>query len=271
MSVLPLYPEAGAERPLKGLYLQERQCWSVSRPPFIYANYIASVDGRISMRDAASGEFVVPQALANARDWRLYQELAAQADVLITSARYFRQLAAGAAQADPPVSMAEEYADLIAWRRARGMAAQPDIAIVSASLDIPPAMLARFPDRQIHVFTRRGADAARKRALEAAGARVVAAGEAWVEGGALRARLAEAGYRTAYMTAGPRVHATLVGAGALDALYLTTRHTLLGGGPGSFHTITEGPMRPEGWILTLASLYLDRAGRQSFACYRLSS
>jgi len=40
----------------------------------------------------------VPDSVANPRDWRLFQELAAQADVLVMSARHLRELAAGAAQ-----------------------------------------------------------------------------------------------------------------------------------------------------------------------------
>ncbi len=275
MSVIPLYPEAGPARPLKGLYLERDvrpEGWAENgRGPFIYANYIASVDGRISLRDASG--FSVPATLANARDWRLYQELAAQADVLIVSGRYVRQLAAGAAQADPPVSTADEYADLLDWRRARGLPAQPDIAIVSASLDIPPEPIRRLADRRVLVLTTARANAARTRdrvrALERAGAQFVPAGEARVEGGKLRERLGEMGYATACMVAGPKVHATLVGAGALDALFLTTRHLLLGGDAGGFHTILEGPAMAT--RLALESMHLDEIGGQSFARYRVLS
>ncbi len=271
MSVIPLYPEAGPARPLKELYLERDvrpEGWAENgRGPFIYANYIASVDGRISLRDASG--FSVPAALANARDWRLYQELAAQADVLIVSGRYVRQLAAGAAQAEPPVSTADEYADLLDWRRARGRPAQPDIAIVSASLDIPPEPIRRLAGRRVLVLSTAHADGARKRALERAGAQVLPAGEARVEGGKLRERLREMGYATACMVAGPKVHATLAGAGALDALFLTTRHLLLGGDAGEFHTILEGPAMAT--RLALTTLHLDEIGGQSFARYRVLS
>jgi len=96
--VLQLYPASHRQRTLNGLYLglnlhRQAEIGDV----LIYANYIASVDGRIAVRDEGSGEFVVPPAIANKRDWRLYQELAAQADVMLTSARYFRQLATGVA------------------------------------------------------------------------------------------------------------------------------------------------------------------------------
>ena len=49
------------------------------------------LDGRIALPAAGRSSHQVPPAIANARDWRLFQELAAQADLLITSARYFRQ------------------------------------------------------------------------------------------------------------------------------------------------------------------------------------
>ena len=103
MTVLRLYPAPQQKIPLKGLYLSlslHRQ--AESGEVFIYANFIASLDGRISLLDA-HGEQGVPASLANKRDWRLYQELAAQSDIMLTSARYFRQLARGNAQDLLPV------------------------------------------------------------------------------------------------------------------------------------------------------------------------
>jgi len=41
---------------------------------------------------------MVPRAIANERDWRLFQELSAQADIFLTSGRYLREWAKGQAQ-----------------------------------------------------------------------------------------------------------------------------------------------------------------------------
>lgn len=104
MSVLRLYPAPPEPTQLEGLYLKLNLHLQVEVGEIlIYSNYIASMDGRISLRDTSTGRFIVPEAIANKRDWRLYQELAAQSDVMITSARYFRQLAKGEAQDLLPV------------------------------------------------------------------------------------------------------------------------------------------------------------------------
>ena len=79
---------------------------------------------------------MVPKDTANERDWRLFQELAAQADLIISSGRYLRDWADGRAQeilqTDDP-----RFADLRQWRQDRGLSPQPDIAIISGSLNFP--------------------------------------------------------------------------------------------------------------------------------------
>ena len=40
----------------------------------------------------------VPKATSNERDWRLFQELAVQADIIISSGRYLRDYAEGQTQ-----------------------------------------------------------------------------------------------------------------------------------------------------------------------------
>jgi len=270
MSVLRLYPAPQEERSLEGLYLSlnlHRQ--AADGDVLIYSNYIASMDGRISLRDANTGQFIVPEAISNKRDWRLYQELAAQSDVMITSARYFRQLATGQAQDLLPVGQAQEDADLLDWRRSQGLDSQPAIAIVSNSLDIPAAALDMVHGRDIYVFTTEQADPAWETALKRHGAHVIHAGSTeGVNGGALRRQLAGLGFSSAYMIAGPQVHGTLIRAGALDRLFLTMHHTLLGG--GAFHTILQGELAAPA-RLELQSLYLDMApeSQQMFAQYSL--
>jgi len=270
MSVLRLYPMPHEQMPLAGLYLGlnlHRQ--AADGDVLVYSNYIASMDGRISLRDANTGQFVVPDAIANKRDWRLYQELAAQADVMITSARYFRQLATGQAQDLLPVGQGKDYADLLDWRHDQGLDTQPAVAIVSNSLDIPVAALDRVQGRDIYVFTTAQADPAWETALKRHGAHVIHAGSSeGVNGGALRRQLAGLGFSSAYMIAGPQVHGTLIRAGALDRLFLTTHHTLLGG--GAFHTILQGELAAPA-RLALQTLYLDAEpdNQQMFAQYSL--
>lgn len=269
MSLTRLLPAPSEPIPLKGAYLGlglHRQAGDAGI--LIYANYIASVDGRIALRDAATGEFSVPASLANTRDWRLYQELAAQADVMIVSARYMRQLARGTAQDLLPVGEAPAYRDLRDWRAAQGLAPQPDVVVVTASLDIPEAALDRLTDRRVIVAVPKGADATKRGALAARGVEVVVTGEARVEGTVLRRALIGLGYRSAYMIAGPGVFRMLLADGAVDRLFLTTRHRLLGG--SAFHTLLDQDL-PAPAALALNALYLDGEGEQHFADYRIGA
>lgn len=269
-SVLRLFPAPQEELPLEGLYLGlNLQRQAAEGDVLIYSNYITSLDGRIAIKNHDSGEFEVPNTIVNKRDWRLYQELAAQSDVMLTSARYFRQLEKGCAQDLLPVGPRDEYADVLDWRRTQGFADQPAVAILSNSLDIPPAVLGGITDRDIYVFTHEGAEPGKVAALGTQGVRVCIAGTSQVEGDLLKAQLAGFGFRSAYMIAGPQVHCTLLAAGALDRLFLTTYHRLLGG--SEFHTMLGGNL-PTSVRCELLSLYLDQAPGhpQSFAQFSLT-
>jgi len=260
--VRSLFPDSSESLPLEGLYLNlnlHRQAGEGEM--LIYANFIASLDGRISRFNPETDDYEVPKSLANGRDWRLYQELAAQSDILITSARYFRQLSKGTAQDMLPVG--KGFDDLKQWRIDQGLKAQPDVAILSRSLDIPTEVFAQLGDRTIYVMTSASASADKRAELESLGVTVMMVGEVDVEGGELRKALISLGFRSAYMIAGPSVHSTLINAGVLDRLFLTTRFTLLGS--DKTHGFFEGKsLAPE-----LMKLYLDEEGQQLFAQYTL--
>jgi len=262
-----LIPQKGGNQALKGLYLAcELHKQAVDGDAFIYSNYIASLDGRIALREPHSHEFSVPKSIANPRDWRLYQELAAQADIMLTSARYFRQLAKGCAQDLLPVGKGEDYNDLRHWRKQHGLRSQPDVMIVSASLDIPLDSLTSISDRKIWVITTSSASEERKSALKAVGASILIGGETTVQGDLLKEHLIALGYRSAYMIAGPQIHHMLLKAGVLNRMFLTTHLSLLG--HDAFHTILQGNMSPVS--CELSSLYLDVKGQQMFGQYRIS-
>jgi len=264
MTVQSLYPQAAADLSLKGLYLDLKlHQQSEAGDVFIYSNYIASLDGRIALRHQATGEFGVPAAIANQRDWRLYQELAAQSDVMITSARYFRQLDKGCAQDLLPVGREPDYTDLAAWRVQQGLKAQPDVVIVSASLDVPLTAVASLQDRQVWVMTSEQADVEKVQRLENIGVKVLIAGNDKVQGKLLKQGLINQGYRSAYMIAGPAVHHTLLADGVLNRLFLSTHLSLLGG--DDFHSILNGDISAV--QASLVSLYLDIQGGQMFGQY----
>jgi len=266
MRVQCLFPESKKNIPLQQLYLGlnlHRQ--AMTGDVLIYGNYIASLDGRISLRHEQTGEFSVPDSIGNKRDWRLYQELAAQADVMITSARYFRQLDKGCAQDLLPVGQESDYADLAVWRAEQGLKPQADVVIVSASLDIPLDAVKSLTNRRVWVLTVQGAGAMRRKLLEDNGVTVVQAGIGQVQGRALKDFLIEHAYRSAYMIAGPAIHHTLLAAGVLNRLFLTTHFSLLG--HNEFHTILQGDMPAS--KVELRSLYLDNDGGQMFGQYEI--
>ena len=126
---------------------------------------------------AHSTTHTVPAATVNPRDWRLYQELAGQADLLVTSGRYFRQCLLGEAQDQLPVGKQAEFSDIRDWRLAQGLREQPDIAILSGSLDIPLAALEPYRHRRILVITGEASDQTRVDALNNIRNRGVACGE----------------------------------------------------------------------------------------------
>ncbi len=255
-----LYPESGS-RALHGLYLDPR--WREAAVPgpdgcFVYANFVVSLDGRIATAAAPAEPLGVPAAIANPRDWRLYLELAAQADVLLVSGRYVRELATGTAQAGFALG-ADAPADLLAFRARQGLAPRPAIAVLSASLDLPPAPLAAARrERPVLILTGAAADGARRRVLEANGCEVVVAGQSTVQAAQLLPELAARGLRYVYAIAGPEVLRTLVVAGRLDRLYLTRVFRLLAG--DWFATLLAGELLPSPVEFRLREAYLDQDG-----------
>jgi len=247
------------ELPLQGVYLalnlhQQAKQGDV----LVYANYIASLDGRIALFDEAMGEYAVPKSIANGRDWRLYQELAGQADVMLTSARYFRQLAENKAQDLLPVGSGAKYADIKLWRERQGLKPQPDVMVLSNSLNIPLTALEKVQDRQVIVLTS-SQNMSKIETLENAGVLVKQTDE--VTGKFVRQTLTHLNYRSAYMIAGPQVHSTLMADSCVDELFLTTHFTLLGGTKVSGLVDVD---LPQAQSMKLLSAYLDTQDNQMF-------
>ncbi len=254
--LLRLFPIPVEAVPLRRLYLLHalRTRGDPSRA-FVYANFIASLDGRIAINSPRTGSLGIPQAITNPRDWRLFQELAAQADVLISSGRYVRELAKGIAQDILPLSEEPQYADLLAWRQAQGLVPQPAIIIVSASLDLPITD-ALTRNRTLFVATGEATDSARVQALERQGIRVLSAGTGRrVQGRPLIEALQQRGLRTIYSIAGPEVFGTLLTDRVLDRLYLTHVHRVLAG--EHYATLVEGAKLSPPADFKLHSLYYE--------------
>jgi len=255
-SVTQLYPLPALKRPLDGLYLSHklRQYSEVSDQAYVYCNFLTSIDGRIAIPHPSRPGLMVPQDTANDRDWRLFQELAAQADMIISSGRYLRDWVDGRAQEILQVDDSR-FADLREWRENQGLSPQPDIAIISGSLQFQMPDLLSAGGRKVVVFTTAGPDTKRVAEIESKGAHVVIAGEQQVEGAALVQRMTEMGYRMVYSAAGPKVLHLLLSGGVLNRLYITQANRLLGGLP--FSSIVEGTLLEAAVDLQINSVYLD--------------
>jgi riboflavin biosynthesis pyrimidine reductase len=267
-----LVPQPTGDVPLVGLYLGHdlRRLAEEARRPVVVANFVTSLDGRIAVPRQDGTGLTVPSNIANERDWRLFQELAVQSDIIISSGRYLRDYAAGRAQEILRVYDDPRFADLRAWRASRGLPPQPALAIISSSLDFPiPAVLTEG-DRRVVVFTTEDADPARVRELERQTSRVMVVGQRQVSGRRLIDAMAASGYRTIYSAAGPRVLHMLLADQVLDRLYLTVVGRLLGGAP--FSSIVEGDLLATPVDMRLHSMVFDTVGAgQLFTCYERRS
>ena len=229
--IIQLHPEHREYRSVKGLYLSEELHVRARNAgkPVRYANFITSLDGRIAV--SHHGVERLPESLSNANDLRLFLELLAQADCIITHGAYLRARAAGLLG---DILHCDD--ELSEWRRRQQLAA-PTIVVCSASLDFPvPADLAR--DRLI-IATGQQCDAAHADQWRDRGYHVIIAGkQRLVEADALLSYLTERGFLSICFAAGPRLLESALQTSCLDLLYLTVSHQFIGG--EEFRTLIPG-------------------------------
>ncbi|MDX8384074.1 MAG: dihydrofolate reductase family protein, partial [Ghiorsea sp.] len=151
-----------------------------------------------------------------------------------------------------------DFSDIKAWRKQQGLKPQPDVVILSHTLDIPLAALATLRERKLTVLTT-SQEQGKIMALQDIGATVLHADQ--VTGSFIKSCLRQLHYRSAYMIAGPHVFQTLLADGSLDSIFLTTAMRLLGG--TSYHTILEHEL-VQPLPLQLQSMYWDAAFGQLF-------
>jgi riboflavin biosynthesis pyrimidine reductase len=258
-TVFRLYPPPYAEVPLRGLYLAQRLHARGARDkPFVYANFLASLDGRIALEDSVTGLPYLPRTLTTPDDFRLFLELEAQADCLITHGGYLRALAEGKLGNILQIGLRPDSHDLAEWRRVEGLPPQPAIVIASANLNFPLPDSIRQHGQRCYIATGKAADPERVAHWRERGIEVLFCGEGnLAEGGPLVRQLGDLGYRCIYLIAGPHVLDTMVRDGQLKRLYQTITHQLMGG--KAFRTLVPGPeLGPTGHLI-LRGLYYDPA------------
>lgn len=200
------------------------------RRDWLRANFIASVDGAISVQGRSRG-LQVPG------DLRVFGVLRGLADAVLVGA--------GTARTEG-YHWARPSAERQSRRRAAGLTLAPPIVVVSGSGD--PGLPREFYDRAaVRPLVISPARAARP----LAGAEVIACGELTVDLEAIRPALADRGIRHVVCEGGPTLLAGLAAAGQLDELCLTVSPLLAGPGPGR---LLAGPGWTAGRALTLTHL-----------------
>src|SRR5687767_7836448 len=70
--ILQLHPQPGPMRDLEGTYLAHNlRALGGPGAPFVYANFVSSLDGRIAVIEPGTGESYTLEDLASSHDWRL--------------------------------------------------------------------------------------------------------------------------------------------------------------------------------------------------------
>jgi riboflavin biosynthesis pyrimidine reductase len=257
--LIELYPQPGRSRDLTGTWIEQR-VHRLGRigAPLIYGSFVASLDGRIALADPATGALALPDAIVTRHDFRLLQELMAQADCFITHGGYLRAIESGALDDILQVGASQDTSDLVGWREQQGLPEQPDIVVASATLhfDVPRSL--RDHGQRVTIVTVASAPPERIRRLEREGFQVIVTGHgSQVEAAPLAALVSELGYRSAYLVAGPRLLDSMLRQRRLGRLFLTITHQIVGG--ERFATLTSGALLGPAGHLRLRTLYYDAA------------
>ena len=262
-ALLQLHPSPHQEVPLQGLYLQQKlHRLGNSGKPFVYANFLSSLDGRIALTNPVTGQSTTPEALTTPSDFRLFLELHAQADCLITHGGYMRALAEKRLGNILTLNTRSEHADLTHWRQENKLPNQPALVIASASLDFPIPKELESRKESIFIATGRNAPLERLKAWQKKGFQVLITGtNKLVEGKPLTEKLSRRGYKSIYLIAGPMILHTMLEDRQLSRLYHTQSQQLLGG--NDFHTLVSGKPFKNSLNLKLSTLYYEAANNHT--------
>ena len=251
MSIIQVYPNAETYRSIRGIYLDEISL--TGSTPFVYANFLASLDGRIAVVE--NNMLTLPVALTTDHDLRLFLELKTQADCVITHGGYLRARAEGKLGDIFTIGDSPVHHGLAKWRSDHAMPEQPTIIICSNTLDFP--MPEDIAPENIIVASSAGGNIQRRDDFEKQGYRVIEAGEQRVTGGELMSHLTTFGFKRIYLCAGPELFESFIADACLHRLYLTTSMQLLG--YNEYLTMIPGLKDLQRLRLNLRRLVIDKS------------
>jgi riboflavin biosynthesis pyrimidine reductase len=253
--VTRLFPAPSITTPLSGLYLShELRRRGSPEHPYIYSNFVASVDGRISQPDPITHRRGPPPAITHHNDWRLYLELAAQADAVVTSSSRLRELCN---KDENELQCVRETAegDLKAWRDANRLTPHPACIVLANSLDMPWETLAQRAHGEIIVLSSAAPSSEQRRMIGAASVELITVSGGNVSGADVLDVARQRGLRTLYSIGGPQILYTFVAARLLNRLYVSIALKLLAG--KNFDTLLNGDWLSPPLDLSLSELNLD--------------
>ncbi len=252
--LLRLYPPTSRKYAVSGLYLSHQiLALGSNEHPFVYANFLSSLDGRIALEDTTQGNTYIPKHITTVSDFRLFKELQAQADCVITHGGYMRALNTG--RLGNILQIRDN--DLVEWRNNNGLNSQPAIIIASASLNFPMPKDIKEYGQTVYIATGKNADPDRISYWRKMGHPILIAGnDRMVQGAALIDALSVLNYKSIYLMAGPQMLDTMIRDRQLFRLYLTITHQLIGG--EDFRTLLTGPKLGDEGNLILKSLFYDQ-------------
>jgi len=272
--LLQLFPQSFNKQDqileLKNLYLYKHGWHSANtKQPIVAANFLSSLDGRIAISPDANSSAELPKSLTSQEDFRLFLELHAQADCLITHGGYMRSLAEQKLGNILQLPNNKDCEDLYNWRALQGLSPHPALVIASSSLDFPIHPSLKEHKQQVYIATGQQTDSDKIKKWQDDGYEVLIAGTSHaVEGKPLIESLADKNYKHFYLIAGPKMLHTMIDDQQLSKLYLSYSHQLVGG--EFFRTKLDGPVlsSPK---LELNSLFYDEASEnkhgQFFSSY----
>ena len=253
--VLRLYPEPSKLVSVQNLYI-DHYGWYQNNAikPKVVANSLSSLDGRIAVSSGLTDP-ELPKSLVSKIDFRLFIELYAQADCLITHGGYLRSLAENKLGNILQLPTGTEFEDLHTWRNQQGLNLNPDLVIASSSLKFPIHASLKSTDQKIYIATTKDASRDKMEAWQHQGYEVlVTESTKLVQGKHLIDALSKLNYKNIYLIAGPKMLYTMLQDQQLDKLYLSHSHQLLGG--ENFRTFVDGDLLSQ-CHLKLSTLFYD--------------
>ena len=268
--LLQLFPQSSDMVELKNLYLYKHGWFSSNKSGAnVAANFLSSLDGRIAISLDSKSKPQLPKNLTSDEDFRLFLELHAQADCLITHGGYMRSLANNSLGNILQLPQNRECEDLYNWRALQGLPPHPALVIASASLDFPMHSSLKENDQQVYIATGQQADVSKITQWKNEGYEILIVGNSnTVEGKPLIDALLAKDYKNFYLIAGPKMLHAMINDKQLSKIYLTHSQQLLGG--EFFNTLLDGDVlnSPR---LELQSLFYDDASEnghgQFFSSY----